>query len=176
MDYQPAKLQRIALLLGLWALSAGCSNGPKADYSKLGLLEISGKITLDGQPVPKAAIFFYREDKTYSYGITDAQGRYTAMLNSEKSGVLPGQKRIEISTVHSPIPGGLSGDDRGSDNGAGNAEFIEEDPDLPSKRKNKGEKIPACYNSKSTLKVDIKQRDAHLDFDLNSDCSTSSAS
>ncbi len=171
MSYQSAKLHRFATIFGLCALTVGCSPGPKADYSKLGLLEISGTITLDGQPVPKAAIFFYREDETYSYGITDAEGRYTAMLNSEKSGVLPGPKRIEISTVHSPIPGGLS-----DNSGDGEAEFIEEDPDLPAKRKNKGEKIPACYNSKTNLKVEINQRDAHLDFDLQSDCSTTSAS
>ncbi len=165
MKLLPATVSRTAAIFGLWVASTGCSTGPKADYSKLGLLEISGMITLDGQPVPQAAIFFYRQDETYSYGITDATGRYVAMLNSEKSGVLPGEKRIEISTVHSPIPGGLSGDEQA----------IEEDPDLPTKQKTKGEKIPACYNSKSMLKVDISRRDAHLDFDLKSDCSTTSA-
>ena len=152
-------------------LSAGCSTGPQADYSKLGLVEVAGTISLDGQPVPKAAIFFYHQDETYSYGITDASGHYVAMLNSEKSGVIPGDKRIEISTVHSPIPGGLSTGDE-----AGAEQVIEEDPDRPVKQKTKGETIPACYNTQTKLKLNITSSDRAMDFDLKSDCSTTEPS
>lgn len=155
-----------ALLESCLPLVAGCWSGPQADYGKLGLVEVAGTISLDGQPVPKAAIFFYGEDNTYSYGITDESGRYVAMLNSKKSGVIPGEKKIEISTVHSPVPGGLSGD--GAD--------LEGDPDAPVNRKRKGEKIPDCYNIKTKLKVDISSSDRGMDFDLKSDCSTTAPS
>jgi hypothetical protein len=155
-----------ALLTSCLPLYSGCSSGPQADYSKLGLVEVAGTISLDGQPVPKAAIFFYGENGTYSYGITDKSGHYVAMLNSQKSGVIPGEKKIEISTVHSPVPGGLS------DDGAQSGEVIEEDPDAPVKKKRAGEKIPDCYNTKTTLKVDISNSDSGMDFNLKSDCST----
>lgn len=157
-----------AALLASWPLlCSGCSPGPKADYGKLGLVEVAGTISLDGQPVPKAAIFFYSEDGSYSYGITDASGYYQAMLNSEKSGVIPGEKKIEISTVHSPVPGGLSGDDAES-----GEEVLEEDPDAPVNKKGEGEKIPDCYNSKTILKLNISSSDSGMDFNLQSDCST----
>lgn len=167
---------RLAIQFALFTLplilTAGCSAYPRADYSKLGLVEVAGVISLDGQPVPQAAIFFYQEDGSYSYGITDQLGHYVAMFNSEKSGVLPGLKQIEISTVHSPVPGGLAGGKGGDGTNGENAVAEEEDPDLPARQKRKGEKIPACYNAQGRLKVNISRSDRGLDFDLKSDCST----
>ncbi len=171
MKISGKSLTFVALLASWLPLYAACSTGPQADYSKLGLVEVAGTISLDDQPVPQAAIFFYNEDGTYSYGITDAAGHYVAMLNSDKSGVIPGEKKIEISTVHSPVPGGLSGG--GAE--AGEKE-IEEDPDAPAKKKREGEKIPACYNAKTKLKANISSSDRGMDFDLQSDCSTTEAS
>ncbi len=160
-----------ALLASLLPVCAGCSTGPQANYSKLGLVEVAGTISLDGQPVPMAAIFFYNENETYSYGITDASGHYVAMFNSEKSGVMPGEKKIEISTVHSPVPGGLSGGDAEA-----GGEMVEEDPDASVNKKRKDEKIPACYNTKTKIKINISSSDRGLDFDLKSDCSTTEPS
>lgn len=160
-------------------VTAGCSRLPQADYSKLGLVEVSGVITLDGQPVPQAAIFFHQDNGSYSYGITDEVGRYVAMFNSEKPGVLPGLKQIEISTVHSPVPGGLragQGGDEADEVADESAAAEEEDPDLPAKRRGKEERIPACYNATGILKVNIENSDRSLDFNLRSDCSTTGAS
>lgn len=159
-------------------LTAGCSTRPQADYSKLGLVEVAGIITLDGQPVSRAAIFFHQDDGSYSYGITDQSGHYVAMFNSEKSGVQPGPKRIEISTTHSPVPGGLSGGDEDDEAAEGDGEDSateEGDPDLPSKQNRKGEKIPSCYNTHGILRVNIESTDRSLDFKLMSDCSTTTA-
>lgn len=163
------KTGTFASILGsLTCMFIGCSTTPQADYSQLGLVEISGTLSLDGEPLPRAAIYFYRPDETYSYGITDAAGRYVAMLNSEKSGVIPGEARIEISTVNSPIPGGLT-----NDHETGDGEPFERDPDHPNREKGRGERIPDCYNSKSQLKINITSSDPDLGFNLNSDCSTS---
>jgi len=149
-------------------LAGGCSTGPQADYSKLGLVEISGTVMLDGQALPKAAVFFVNEaDRTHSYGATDERGHYTMMLNNQRSGVIPGIKRIEIATAKNPLgdsSGGLSEAKGGQ----------EEDPDAAPKR-SKNEKVPACYNDRSKLKVDITNSDAALDFNLKSDCSTTAA-
>lgn len=163
---------RFALFTIPLILTAGCSTRPQADYSKLGLVEVAGVISLDGQPVPQAAIFFYQDNGSYSYGITDQSGHYVAMFNSEKSGVIPGLKQIEISTVHSPIPGGLSGGREGGEADSEDAVAEEEDPDLPAKQNRKGERIPACYNAQGMLKVNVDKSDRSLDFDLKSDCST----
>ena len=138
----------------------GCSNGPQADYGKLGLLEVSGTVTLDGENIAGAAVYMINEaDATYSFGVTDASGKYKMMLNSEKSGVLPGEKLVEISTVRNPLGEAAGGED--------------EDPDA---KPSKTEKIPACYNSKSSLKIEVTSQNRTFNFDLKSDCSTTSAS
>lgn len=152
-------------------LSVGCSGGPTADYSKLGLVSVSGTVTLDGNPVPKAAVFFINEtDKTHCYGVTDDSGRYTMMLNSEKEGVIPGEKRVDIWTSKNPLG------DAGSSTSADGGEELaaEEDPDAAPK-KAKNEKIPVCYNSRSKLRVNVESSDNALDFNLKSDCTTTSA-
>lgn len=172
MQFRGRSAVQFALFTIPLILTIGCSTHPQADYSKLGLVEVAGVISLDGQPMPQAAIFFYQDNGSYSYGITDQSGHYVAMFNSEKSGVIPGLKQIEISTVHSPVPGGLSGG-QGADAADGEDTVAEEeDPDLPAKQRRKGEKIPACYNAQGILKVSIEKSDRGLDFDLKSDCST----
>lgn len=152
-------LYRLLLVLSATML-LGCSTGPVADYSKLGLVEISGTITLDSTPIEGAAIYLIDDQERYSFGVTDAAGRYKLMLNSEKSGIVPGAKHVEISTVRNPL--GDAEDDGGD----------EEDPDAMTE---KVEKIPECYNKKSTLDVTITTSDSSLDFDLKSDCSTTAA-
>lgn len=170
MHFSARTVTQYALLMPI--LAAGCATRPQADYSQLGLVEVAGSITLDGQPVPRAAIFFHQDNGSYSYGITDDSGRYVAMFNSEKSGVAPGLKQVEISTVHSPVPGGLSGGKGGAAANGEEAVAEEEDPDLPAKPSRKGERIPACYNTQRKLKVNIESSDRSLDFELKSDCST----
>lgn len=157
----PTKVRSLLLPLLLCSTALlGCSTAPSADYSKLGLVEISGTITLDSSPVAGAAIYLIDDQERYSFGVTDASGRYRLMLNSEKSGIVPGAKRVEISTVRNPL--GDAEDEGELEEGAeGNAP--------------KTEQIPECYNKKSKLKVTITDSDSGLDFELKSDCSTTSA-
>lgn len=143
---------------------AGCSSGPVADYSKLGLVEVSGTVTLDSKPISGAAVYLMDEQERYSFGVTDSSGRYSMMLNSEKSGVMPGEKRVEISTMRNPL--GDAGEAEEEDDAT-------EDGEAGSAKKT--EQIPACYNTKSGLKVNITASDSALDFELSSDCSTTSA-
>ena len=172
MQFSGRSVLQSTLLTIQFVHIAGCSTRPRADYSALGLVEVAGVVSLDGQPVPHAAIFFHQENGSYSYGITDRSGHYVAMFNSEKSGVLPGPKQVEISTVHSPVPGGLS---RATEDDDDQAVAEEEDPDLPAKQNKRGDKIPSCYNAKGILKVNIQKSDPSLDFELKSDCSTTGA-
>ncbi|QDV27822.1 transthyretin-like family protein [Aureliella helgolandensis] len=161
----------VGTILGL----SGCSNGLTPDYSKLGLLEVSGTVTLDGDPVAGAGVFFYEPDERYCYGITDASGRYTMMLNSEKSGVTPGEKRVEIYTSRNPLGAAAPGGDVEEEEEASMP--LEEDPDgQTAKKKKSGELLPACYNADSKLQVEVTASDSAMDFELRSDCSTSTAS
>jgi len=144
----------------------GCGSSLKTDYGELGLVEIAGLVTLDGDPVEGAAVFFTAEDQTYCFGVTDSSGRYKMMLNSEKSGVTPGKKRVEISTIRNPLGDGAQSHDDVSD---------ESKTEERSETGETSEKIPACYNSDSTLTVTITDSDSDLDFDLKSDGSTNSS-
>jgi hypothetical protein len=144
--------QAMAMLIGASVL--GCSTAPQPDYSKLGLVEVSGHVTLDGVPVPEAAVYFLEPDDRFCFGITDSNGYYTMMLNSDKSGVTPGEKRVEISTTRNPL---------------GEASGESDDPDAPAQ---KNEKIPDCYTGKdSPIRIVIDGPNAALDFELTSDCS-----
>jgi hypothetical protein len=142
---------------------AGCGGGPSADYEKLGLVDISGVVTLDGTAISGAVVMFEASDQTYCYGTTDASGKYTLKLNSDKTGVLPGDKVVRISTTAS------TGEEEGS---AGE----EVDPDASPAAGKKEEKVPACYNKDSKLNVTVTSSDSSFNFDLKSDCSTTGRS
>ncbi|MFO1065940.1 MAG: carboxypeptidase regulatory-like domain-containing protein [Pirellulales bacterium] len=157
-SYQHMSKQAALLCAALLAAKlCGCNTVPQPEYEKLGLVEISGTVTFDGAPLADASIKFESPDKTYCTGITDSSGHYRMMLDSRKSGVIPGQKIVRIS---SRKPAGEGG-------GA-----VEEDPD--AKPKANDEKVPECYNKKSQLKIEVKSADSGMDFNLKSDCSTKS--
>ena len=76
------------------------------NYGKLGLVDISGVITLDGQPLEGAAIFIHdRPNRRYSFGFTNSAGHYSLMFDSRKSGVLPGNKEIRDHNHKEPFRG-----------------------------------------------------------------------
>ena len=92
---------RTALLAGLATLAlSGCGpSGLQADYGKLELADVTGQVTLDGEPLSDAAIIFADEGgNTGSYGRTDGQGHYHMRYDSEQTGVKPGDKTVRIST------------------------------------------------------------------------------
>jgi hypothetical protein len=101
---------RLSLLAALVAL-AGCGKGP---YE---VAQVSGRVTLDGQPVAKVAVMFQpmapkgtMNPGPGSYGITDAEGRYTLKLvGVETSGAVVGKHKVRIENYTEP---GDSSDDR----------------------------------------------------------------
>lgn len=133
------------LLASATFIAAGCSR-PQADYGDLDLVQVRGKVTLDGQPLPAAAVVFESPDRTFSYAITDSAGRYRLMYNSEQPGVKPGPKTVRIRT--------------GSD-------VTEEDGQLdessPSAAANS---VPARYNTHSELAVNVDGNTRTCDFEL----------
>ncbi|MBA4030446.1 MAG: hypothetical protein C0478_06085 [Planctomyces sp.] len=133
-----------ALLLGATCLMAsGCefSSSPRVDYSSLGLCSVTGKVTLDGQPIEGVTITMSPPDSfTGSFGRTDTNGFYRMMYNSEQAGVTEGEKVVRLSTANV---------------GA------EEAP--------RAEKVPARYNRDSKLTARIPPGGAlELNYDLES--------
>jgi hypothetical protein len=74
------------------------------DYSNVDLVHGSGRITLDGQPLPYVQVFskILKKQQT-AFGLTDQDGRYTLIFNSAKEGVEAGNKRIQIWTARGGV-------------------------------------------------------------------------
>jgi hypothetical protein len=147
----------LGLVLGL-ACVIGCGD-TGADYSKVELLSVGGKVTLDGQPLAGAVVTFDAPDGQFAYGLTDAGGAYSLQLDSQKSGCTPGPKTVRISTARKII--GLNAAE-----GEGAAEVGEANPEA-----SKGavaEKVPPRYNAKSELKADVSASQKTFDFALQS--------
>jgi len=101
---------RLSLLAALVVLS-GCSKGP---YE---VAPVSGRVTLDGQPAGNVAVMFQpvggeknMNPGPGSYGITDAEGRYTLkLIGKETRGAVVGKHKVRIENYTEP---GDSSDDR----------------------------------------------------------------
>jgi len=139
---------RLSLLAALVVL-AGCNKGP---YE---VAAVSGRVTLDGQPVANAAVMFQpvAPEGTVnpgpgSYGITDAEGRYTLKLvGKETGGAVVGRHKVRVENYTDP---GDSSDDR------------------PRKAARPANPIPTKYNrGEAILEFEVPARGTdQADFDL----------
>jgi hypothetical protein len=119
----------------------GCT---RDGYSELGLVEVTGRITLDGQALPGAKVSFESDDKRTATAITDSAGQYKLMYDSQTPGVTPGIKIVRITLADTDVEGG------GTSEGA----------------TVKVESIPPRYNRQSELRADVSQSKRTFDFDL----------
>jgi hypothetical protein len=122
------------LLLAALLLPAGC--GSRSD-----LATVTGKITLDGEPLPKAFVVFAPTAQgTSSRGKTDESGQYEMMFSDREKGAWIGENLVRINT---------------GDVGGG---------DAPGPK----DRVPTDYNEQTTLTVDVKPGKNVFDFDLKS--------
>lgn len=136
-------------------LVSGCGSRAKADYSTVTLVKVSGQVLLDGQPVSGAAVIFEDlKDGSQSYGITDSNGLYSLRFDSQTTGVKVGEKQVRIGT--SPLL-------------VGRVTSEEVDPDAAES--DGDEKVPACYNRESMLKVNLTASQT-MNWDLTQNCTT----
>lgn len=143
----------IRLVLLLCLLAGGCQNHWESDYQSLRLLDVSGKITLDGRPLGHATVIFEGPDRSDSRGVTDGAGRYRLQFDSNQAGVLPGPKVVRIQQqAREPDSDASSG--------------AQTNRAFPQQR----EFIPACYNSASHLHATVTESSHSFDFHLRSDC------
>lgn len=139
--------QRAVLLVGLIVLmevAAGCGTSRSTDYSKVDLIDVTGRVTLDGVALAEAHVEFESPDQTSSYGLTDEQGEFRLLFNSERTGCLPGEKIVRIQMPSADV----------------------EDPDATNVS---GVEIPGCYNTQSILRATVSPQQHRFDFDLTTD-------
>jgi hypothetical protein len=138
-----------ALVLGVCCLSLVCGCGSDAHP----LAPVSGRITLDGEPLAAASVGFepIRVGDAVSagpgaYGSTDAEGRFRLETPDGRAGATVGKNRVWVRTLRAS---------RGRD---GEAMMTAQ------------ERIPAKYNSRTELTFDVPSEGTDTaDFPLVSD-------
>lgn len=149
----------IAVLIVIPFVLLGCADHNRTDYSQLGLVQVSGRVTLDGQPLPSAVVTFESEDGQFSYGLTNSEGEFSLRLDSEMTGVTPGKKVVRISTTRKIL--GLNTGDSGQGEGEGG-----EDNAGKLSPAHIEEKVPAKYNKNSELIVEVSSSQRRFEFNL----------
>ncbi|TWT39848.1 hypothetical protein KOR42_51270 [Thalassoglobus neptunius] len=153
---------RFAFVCSLICLSACSSQSP--DYASLGLVDISGTVKVDGEPVPGAVVSFKDvSNGNESYGLTNSSGYYRLWFNSEKYGIMPGEKQIQFSTTRKIL--GLNSEEEGGGNEESEEGTVVENSDV--------EKFRDAYRKDSKIIVTVDEDSSTFDFDLASDGSTS---
>jgi hypothetical protein len=135
---------------------AGC--GGDFDYGPTGT--ITGRLTLEGKPLPAGSSAVFMEPKAgyLAFGLTDADGNYT--VNTWNNGNMPiGTYRV---MVHPPAPA--------NDSETASAEELLANPEKYKARPVKTE-IPKKYRETSTsgLSFDIQKGQNKIDIDLKKD-------
>ena len=120
-------------LFSLLLIAPGCNQ-----RDDLG--QVSGRVTLDGEPLPGAAVEFSPLGPgSTSYGMTD-DGNYSMTFSRHVKGASLGESVVRITTRD------VYGEE--------------------GREKWKPEKVPPQYNRKSELKVTVEPGRNRFDFDL----------
>jgi len=139
-SHRAGRQGRSWLLLILLLMQCSCQqSGPQ-------LGEVTGTVTLDGQPFPGAIVTFIStaESGTTSTGVTDQEGRYRLKFTFKKSGAMVGHNQVKIEYE------------------APSAE--DETPRSATKQRS----LPAHYQKKGTLSAEVKAGHQVIDFALSS--------
>jgi hypothetical protein len=137
---RPQNASRYAILLAVLISSTiGCSS--RSDIPPLG--EVTGTVTLDGNPLEAATVTFAPAKGRPSIGMTDSLGSFTLDYAAGYGGAVVGSHTVRIST------------ERYVENTDGTTDFFKET-------------IPAAYNTESTLAADVQPGENRFTFDLSS--------
>jgi hypothetical protein len=127
-------------------LLLGCSSGgPDIAY-------VSGRVTMDGKPLPNATVVFVPENGRPAGATTDAEGNYVLNFAQGRKGAIPGPSSIRIMTFR-------------------DADQDENGNPIPASK----ETVPARYNTDSTLSFDVepgKKNVANFDLESEADVAT----
>lgn len=121
------------LLVAASVIAVGCR------ARKGNVAGVTGRVTLDGQPVRGASVGFQPRNGRPAYGGTDADGRYTLFYDFRSAGAVVGTCDVTITTGHEDEHGRMQ-----------------------------PERIPKKYFKPGALVVEVKPRANVFDFDLTS--------
>jgi hypothetical protein len=125
----------------LFCLVAALLIGGCGGRSDLG--EVSGTVTLEGEPLANARIVFQPQSQgSASFGMTDEQGKYTLQYSDEDMGAAIGTHTVSIST------------------------FVVPDPDADEPAEAREERVPAKYNVDSELTAEVTAGSNTINFEL----------
>lgn len=140
------KLHRRSLLGLVVAcfLHTGCGEKLPSDLPPLGT--VSGLVTLDGKPLPRAMITFVPlQAGRPSTAVSDDNGHYVLTYDSSHAGAAVGKHRVSVSTAVA-------------------AEYDENQKLVPGTGIK--ESVPGRYHSPSTLELEVSAGENTLDLDL----------
>ncbi len=119
---------------------SGCGDGGPD------IATVEGTVTMDGKPLEGATVVFVPPGGRPAGGPTDAKGKYVLNFSGGRKGAIPGENRVQITTKSDP-------------------HTAADGKPVPGKP----ETIPTEYNTRSTLKFDVKQGEKNIaNFDLKS--------
>lgn len=119
-------------ILSATAIMIGCAEGDMG--------QVSGTVTLNGQPLPDADVTFTPvEGGRPSFGTTDSNGKYDLLHTKSQKGAIVGTHTVTITTY-------------------------EESDDQVTRE----EKVPTKYNLETELKETVKAGSQTIDFELDS--------
>ena len=128
------------MMWGIVGLLAGCggASGP-------GLAKVTGRVTLDGQPLPKARVVFQPSGPNASPSTAETRedGTFELMYRRDAAGAMIGSHKARVTTA------GLVSDDAGK-------ETV-----VP-------EKVPSRFNKNSQLTFEVKEGENNFDVSLDS--------
>ncbi|MDR2706893.1 MAG: carboxypeptidase-like regulatory domain-containing protein [Planctomycetaceae bacterium] len=135
MNFKKIFCSSILVLLGIIPMVIGCDNSAPAN--------VTGTVTLDGKPLPRAKVIFSPVDGSRSsIGVTDSQGKYKLRFSASTQGATVGEHKVEIRTTPT-----------------------ESDSSVKIKPV---EIVPARYNKSTELKQTLKKGTQVINFDLSS--------
>lgn len=92
-----AHLARLVCVLSLAAFALGCGEGQ-------GFVPVSGKVTIDGEPVTNGYVRFFPASGRQSGGSLNEQGEFSLSTYEPGDGAVPGEYRIAV-VAQEPLGG-----------------------------------------------------------------------
>ncbi|MFZ5832236.1 MAG: carboxypeptidase regulatory-like domain-containing protein [Planctomycetota bacterium] len=129
--------RKLVLLASLLLFLVGCGpGGPE-------LADVTGKVTLDGNPLPSARVEFSPVDEglSSSSAITDSSGNYVLGFSRDRKGAMPGKYRVQITTYRN-------------------------ETDSSGKTVTLPERVPPMYNSQTELEREVVSGKNEFNFPL----------
>ncbi len=128
--------------------ATGC--GSAGDYHP-----VTGKVTLDGQPLADARVVFTPTDETgqSAFGKTDASGTYS-MISGTNKGVTPGSYKVSVTS--SPPESTETVDPAAVASSGEEYEKMLQNYDSAPKAPRFKDPIPSEYNSQTTLTCNVE--------------------